>query len=73
MQARLEIKRFPSTLLVIVFALVAALLLGGALGYTLKPISATSGSGHVIVVPNVQAANSSANDSCVFFGQHKAC
>jgi hypothetical protein len=73
MQARLEIKRFPSTLMLIVFALVAALVLGGALVYTLKPTSPTSSSGHVIAAPNVQAVNSSANDSCVFVGKHKAC
>ncbi|HVS48348.1 MAG TPA: hypothetical protein VHJ99_05550 [Candidatus Dormibacteraeota bacterium] len=73
MQARLQIKRFPSTLLMIVFALAAALVLGGALGYTFKPTSLTSGSGHVIAAPNVQAVNSSANDSCVFVGKHKAC
>jgi hypothetical protein len=36
MQARLAFNRFPSTLL-IVFALVVALLLGGAAGYALKP------------------------------------
>ena len=36
MQARLAFNRFPSMLL-IVFALVAALLLGGAVGYALKP------------------------------------
>lgn len=73
MQARLEIRRFPSTLLVIVFALVAALLLGGALGYTLKPTSVTSGIPRVIVVHNDQPGNPSVTDSCVFVGKHKAC
>lgn len=43
MQARLDLKRFPSMLVVIVFALVAALLLGGAVGYMLKPNSAAQG------------------------------
>lgn len=36
MQARLAFNRFPSQVL-IVFALVAALLLGAAMGYALKP------------------------------------
>ena len=73
MQARLEIRRFPSTLLVIVFALVAALVIGGALGYTLKPTSVTSGPPRVIVVPTDQLDNPSVSDSCVFVGTHKEC
>jgi H+/Cl- antiporter ClcA len=73
MQARLEIRRFPSTLLVIVFALVATLVLGAALGYTLKPSSVTSGPPRVIVVPNDQLVNPSVTDSCVFVGKHKGC
>jgi hypothetical protein len=73
MQARLEIRRFPSTLLVIVFALVATLVLGGALGYTLKPTSVTSGPLRVIAVPNDQLGNPSVTDSCIFVGKHKEC
>jgi len=73
MQARLDIRRFPSTLLIIVFALVAALVLGGALGYTLKPTSVTSGPQRVIVVPNDQLGKPSIIDSCVFVGKNKAC
>lgn len=73
MQTRLEIRRFPSTLLVIVFALVAALVLGGALGYTLKPTSVTSGPSRVIVVPSDALSNPNVTDSCVFVGKHKEC
>jgi hypothetical protein len=73
LQARLELKRFPSILLLIVFAFAAALVLGGALGYTLKPTSVTSGPAHVIVMPDTQSVYSSSNDTCVFVGKHKAC
>lgn len=73
MQARLEIRRFPSTLLVIVFALVAALVLGGALGYTLKPTSVTSGPPRVIVVHGDQLGTPSLTDNCIFVGKHKEC
>jgi hypothetical protein len=73
LQARLELKRFPLTSLLIVFAFAAALVLGGALGYTLKPTSAPSGPAHVIVMPDTQAVYSSSNDTCVFVGKHKEC
>ena len=73
MQARLELKRFPSTLLLIAFAFAAALVLGGALGYALKPTSVTSGPAHVIVMPDTQSVYSSSNDTCVFVGKHKEC
>jgi hypothetical protein len=72
LQARLEIKRFPSMFVLIVFALAAALVLGGALGYTLKPTS-LSGPARVIVVPDTPSVYSSVNDSCVFVGKHKEC
>jgi capsule polysaccharide export protein KpsE/RkpR len=42
MQARLQINRFPMLLAVILFALTAAAVLGGALGYTLR--NSTAGS-----------------------------
>jgi hypothetical protein len=37
MQARLSLIRFPSFVVGVVFALTASLILGGVLGYTLKP------------------------------------
>jgi hypothetical protein len=73
LQARLEYKRFPSALVLIVFAFAAVLVLGGALGYTLKPTSVTSGPAHVIIMPDTQSVYSSSNNACVFVGKHKEC
>ena len=74
MQARLEIKRFPSMLFAIIFVLTATLLLGGALGYVLKPATVVSGPSHVIVVPASQPNDLNARDNtCVFINHHKAC
>jgi hypothetical protein len=43
MQARLEIRRIPATLVALILILVAAaLLLGGLIGYTVKPASVLS-------------------------------
>jgi len=74
MQARLEIKRFPSMLVAILFALTVTLLLGGALGYALKPVTTVTGPTHVIVVPASQldGANSSDN-ACQFIDHIKSC
>jgi hypothetical protein len=73
MQTRLEISRFPSILLVFVFAVVAALVLGGALGYALKPSSVIAGPGHVTYLPISQLTSSGANDPCVFVDKQKQC
>ena len=74
MQARLEIKRYPSVLVAVIFALAATLLLGGTLGYVLKPATVVSGPSHVIVVPASEpnALNADGN-TCVFINHHKAC
>jgi hypothetical protein len=50
MQARLRLSRFPSFLVAVVFALAASLILGGVLGYTLKPSVSVPGRTQVIVV-----------------------
>jgi hypothetical protein len=68
MQARLTINRFPSILVAIVFGLAAALILGGALGYVLKPAATISGAIKVLVV-----SNPGANEPCVFVDKQKAC
>jgi hypothetical protein len=65
LEARFDLKRFPSVL-VIVLALAVALFLGAAAGYSLKP----SG---VVVGPTQQPGSSSAADTCIFVDQHKAC
>jgi hypothetical protein len=54
MEARLAIKRSPSTFVAILFALAVTSLLGGTLGYTLKPATVISGPTHVIVLPAAQ-------------------
>ncbi len=64
---------FPDDAGLIVFALAAALLLGGALGYTIKPSLVTSGPARVIVVPSTQLGSSDADNNCVIVGKHKAC
>jgi hypothetical protein len=68
MQARLAINSFPSILVAIVFALVAAVVIGGALGYALKPTSNISGATKVLVV-----SNPGASEQCVFVDKQKEC
>ena len=73
MQARLEIKRFPSMLVAVIFVLAATLLLGGTLGYVLKPATVVS-VGHIVAAPASQPADLNANtDICVFINNHKGC
>ena len=74
MQARLEIKRYPAILVAVIVALAATLLLGGTLGYELKPATVVSGPSHVIVVPASQPNDLNANaDTCVFINHRKGC
>jgi hypothetical protein len=54
MQARLSVHRFPTRMAALLVALIAALTLGGFLGYTTKPATVVSGATHTIMVP-VQA------------------
>jgi hypothetical protein len=71
MQARLSFIRFPSFLVATVFALLAALILGGALGYTLKPTVLVPGRTQVLIVHGQDAPG--ANDPCVWIDHQKAC
>jgi len=71
MQARLAFIRFPSFLAATVFALLAALILGGALGYTLKPTVSVPGRTQVLIVHGQDT--SGANDPCVWINHQKAC
>jgi hypothetical protein len=70
MQARLEIRRFPTQLAVIVLAMAAALVGGGTLGYALRTPTVVSGPTRVIQVPSQSV---SSHDDCVFISTHKAC
>jgi hypothetical protein len=70
MQARFTLVRFPSLFVAIVFAIAAAIVLGGVLGYTLKAPVVTAGRTHVIVVPE---GATTPTDSCVWINNHKGC
>lgn len=64
MQARLQINRFPRLFAVVLFALTAAMVLGGALGYTLRASSASPGPSHMIVQQDATGgANPNTNSS----------
>lgn len=67
MQARLALTRFPSTVFALVFALIAALALGGVAGYTLSPTKVTPGPAHVVVVQG------GSDSPCVFVNHEKQC
>jgi hypothetical protein len=69
MQATRQLQSFPTRAIGIAFAL-AALALGGALGYTLKPATVTPGPTHVIVTSGQQPSTS--ND-CIKVDGHRAC
>jgi FlaG/FlaF family flagellin (archaellin) len=71
MQARLTVFRIPSLLIAIVFALVAATILGGVLGYTLKPQVVTQGKTQVVVVPNSDGATY--DSPCTWVDHVKNC
>ena len=72
MQARLSLIRFPSFAVALVFALAASLILGGVLGYTLKPQVTIAGRSQVIVVHDTAVAPSA--DACVWVTKdHKGC
>ena len=81
MQARLEIRRSPITAILVLFALAATLLLGGSLGYVLKPVSVVNTPARVVVVHDESnlystgSSDSTSSDSCVWTTnpRHKAC
>jgi hypothetical protein len=72
MQARLSFIRFPSFVVTLAFALLAALILGGVLGYTLKPPATIAGRTQVIVIHDT--AVDPGADACVWVAKdHKGC
>jgi hypothetical protein len=73
MQARLEIRRFPSMLFALIVIAVAALVLGAAFGYAIKPATFVSGPARVVVVSNDSSGSHPSADSCVVFNGHKTC
>jgi hypothetical protein len=50
MQARLEFRKFPTFLVALLFALAAALVVGGALGYALRSPIAVQAPARVVIV-----------------------
>jgi hypothetical protein len=56
-QQQLRINRFPQLWAIVLFALVAAMVLGGALGYTLRPSTAGPAQSHASVQQNTTGAN----------------
>jgi hypothetical protein len=72
MQARLALTRFPSTLFAVIFAVIAALILGGALGYSLKPTVSIPGRTQFIPV-YAQNGTAPSDDACIWAKGKKAC
>ena len=74
MQARLEIRRFPATFVAFVLGLAAALLIGGSLGYVLKPTTTVPGPTHTVVISSGQVDYAAGIwDNCVWSGHQKSC
>lgn len=71
MQARLEIRRFPVTLVAIAFAVAVALLFGLGIGYALKSTVVTTAPARVLVLGS--QSSTSGDDSCVWINHHKGC
>ena len=69
MQARMEIRQFPTRVFA-ALAVAAALFGGGALGYSLKSPTVVSGPTHVVSVP---AAAPAGQDDCVRLNHLKVC
>lgn len=78
MQAQLTFRRFPTTLVLLALAIVAALLLGGALGYVVKPAALVSAPSRVVVVHDgglyaTGDANAGAQAPCIWVNHVKEC
>jgi hypothetical protein len=72
MRARLGFDRLPPLLFSLIFALAAAMVLGGTLGYMLKPSTLVPGRTQVLVIHD-NADSSPGADPCQRIGGHKAC
>ncbi|MFY9614987.1 MAG: hypothetical protein WAT58_06270 [Candidatus Dormiibacterota bacterium] len=69
MQARLEVRQFPTRAFA-ALAVAAALVGGGAVGYALKAPTVVSGSTHVVTAPADPPAG---QNNCLRLDQRKAC
>lgn len=72
MQARLQLNSFPTLVWSVIFAVVAAMVLGATLAYVFKPPTLVPGRTQVIVVHDT-AGISSESYSCVWLDGHKSC
>lgn len=72
MLARLRFDRLPPLLFPLIFALGAAMLLGGTLAYVLKPPTLVPGRTQVLVIHD-NAESSPHADACKWIRGHKAC
>ena len=71
MQAQLEIRRSSRALVALVLALAAALLVGGSLGYVLKPTTTVSGPSRTVVISSGQLGGASDNAyACDVINRH---
>ena len=70
MQARLTLRTFPGRAAAMLIALVAALVVGGSVGYTLKQTSVITAPAHTIFVP---AQTARQIDTCLFVDGHRGC
>jgi hypothetical protein len=66
-------RRSPSAIIAILFALAVTLLLGGTLGYVLKPATSTSAPARVVVLPSVGPGSDYAAQPCLWINHQKAC
>ena len=73
MQSRLEMRRSPSAIIAILFALALTLLLGGTLGYVVKPATSTGEPTRVVVLPSVGPASDYVAQPCQWVNHQKSC
>jgi hypothetical protein len=72
MRARLRFDRLPPLLFPLIFALAAAMILGGTLGYVLKPSTLVPGRTQVLVIHDA-ADSGPGSDACISTNRNKAC
>jgi len=68
----LHVNRFPTLLFSVIFALAAAMVLGGTLGYVLKPPTLVPGRTQLLVIHDNLDCNPLA-DTCRWISRYKAC
>jgi len=72
MRARLRFDGLPPLLFSLIFALAAAMVLGGTLAYVLKPSTLVPGRTQVLVIHD-NVDSSPRTDGCLPINGHKAC